>query len=121
MGPPGLLSLYQPVDLMDFVVATNHWNQISPKMKRFVEDKVQIYSNPHLEAWPLLEKAGVEVNRLSSEDIDQFQAIAVPIWYKWANKDKDAARLFKLQLDIMKNPSFGYVTPEMLEGQKLDL
>jgi TRAP-type mannitol/chloroaromatic compound transport system substrate-binding protein len=129
MGPPGLLSVYQPVDLMDFVVATTHWNQISPKMKKFVDDEIQIYSNQHfsaiqkadMEAWPLLEKAGVEVNRLSSDDVDQFQSIAVPIWYKWANKDKDAARLFKLQLEILKNPSFGYVSPEMIEGQKLDL
>ena len=48
-------------------------------------------------------------------------AIATPIWFKWANKDKDAARVFKAQLEIMESPSFGYVTPDMYKGQKLDL
>ena len=38
------------------------------------------------------------------EDLPKWQRIAVPIWFKWANKDKDAARLFKLQLEVMENP-----------------
>jgi len=129
MGPRGLMSIYQPVDLMDFAVNMNVWNQVSPKMKKFVDDEIQVYSNQHfaaiqkadMDAWGLLEKAGVEVNRLTPEDVDQFQEIAVPIWFRWANKDKDAARLFKLQLDIMQNPSFGYVSPDMTKGQKLEL
>ena len=33
-GPPGLESIYQPVDLMDFVVRMDVWNKLSPKMKR---------------------------------------------------------------------------------------
>ena len=70
---------------------------------------------------PLFEKAGTEVNRLEPEDVDKFQALAVPIWFKWANKDKDAARLFKAQLEIMQSPSFGYVTPDMVKGLKIDL
>lgn len=128
MGPSGLMSIYQPVDLMDFAVNMNVWNKLSPKMKSFVDDEVQVYSNKHfaaiqkadMETWPLLEKAGIEVNRLSAEDVDQFQALAPPIWYKWANKDKDAASLFKLQLEIMQNPSFGYVTPDMVKGLKIN-
>ena len=90
MGPAGLLSVYQPVDLMDFVVATTHWNQISPKMKKFVDDEIQIYSNQHfsaiqkadMEAWPLSRRPGSRSIELSSDDVDQFQSIAVPIWYK---------------------------------------
>lgn len=129
MGPRGLESIYQPVDLMDLVVGMNHWNRLSPKMKQFVDDEVQVYSNVHhaaiqaadMEAWIKFEKAGTEVNRLSAEDIEKFQRIATPIWFKWANKDKDAARLFKVQLDIMESPSFGYVNPEMYKGQKLEL
>jgi TRAP-type mannitol/chloroaromatic compound transport system substrate-binding protein len=129
MGPRGLMSLYQPVDLMDFVVNMDVWNQASPSIKKFIDDEIQVYSNQHfaaiqkayMEAWGMLEKAGVEVTRLSPEDVDQFQSIAIPIWFKWANKDKDAARVFKLQLDIMQNPSYGYVSPDMLQGQKLDI
>jgi hypothetical protein len=43
----------------------------------------------------------------------------VPIWYKWANKDADSARLFKAQLEIMQSPTCGYVTPDMIKGQTL--
>ena len=47
--------------------------------------------------------------------------MAVPIWFKWANKDKDAARIFKLQLDVMQSPTFGYVEPDMYKGLTIDL
>lgn len=128
MGPPGLMSIYQPVDLMDFCVNMNVWNKLSPRMQAFIDREVQSYSSEHfaaiqkadMAAWGLLEKAGTEVNRLGPEDVEKFQKIAVPIWFKWANKDKDAARLFKAQLDIMTNPSVGYVTPDMIKGHKLD-
>jgi len=129
MGPPGLESIYQPVDIMDFCVGMNHWNKLNPKMKLWVENEVQAYSSVHqgaiqkadMEAWPKFLKAGIEINRLPVEDLPKFQKVAVPIWFKWANKDKDAARIFKAQLEVMESPSFGYVTPDMYAGQKLDL
>src|SRR5262245_11853865 len=129
MGPRRLESVYQPVDLMDFCVNTNNWNKLSPKMKQWVEDEVEVYSRIHhaaiqkadMEAWGKFEKAGTEINRLPVEDLEKFQRVAVPIWFKWANKDKGAARIFKLQLQVMESPSFGYVEPEMYKGQKLDL
>ncbi|WP_046864454.1 TRAP transporter substrate-binding protein DctP [Microvirga massiliensis] len=129
MGPEGLMSIYQPVDLMDLVVNMNVWNKLPDKLKRFVDDEVQVYSNIHfgaiqkadMETWPKFEKAGTEVNRLEPEDLEKFQRVAVPIWFKWANKDKDAARLFQKQLEIMENPSVGYVTPDMYQGMKVDL
>jgi len=129
MGPPGLESIYQPVDLMDLTVNMGVWNKLSPKMKQFVEDEVQVYSNVHhaaiqkadMEAWGKFEKAGTQVNRLPAEDLPKFQKVAVPIWFKWANKDKDAARIFKAQLDVMESPTYGYVTPDMYKGLKIDL
>jgi TRAP-type mannitol/chloroaromatic compound transport system substrate-binding protein len=129
MGPPGLESIYQPVDLMDFAVGMNHWNKLSAKMKQFVEDEIQVYSNIHhaaiqkadMETWPKFIQAGTQINRLPVEDLEKFQRVAVPIWFKWANKDKDAARIFKAQLDVMESPSFGYVTPDMYKGLKIDL
>ena len=62
-----------------------------------------------------------EINRLPVSDLEKFQRVAVPIWFKWANKDKDAARLFRLQLEVMESPTFGYVTPDMYKGQKLEI
>ncbi|HET6159380.1 MAG TPA: TRAP transporter substrate-binding protein DctP [Dongiaceae bacterium] len=129
MGPQGLMSVYQPVDLMDFTVNMNVWNSLPDNLKRFVEDEIQVYSNVHfsaiqkadMEAWPKFKDAGTEINRLSAEDVGKFQEIAVPIWFEWANKDADAARLFKLQLEIMESPTVGYVTPDMYQGQQIKL
>jgi len=127
MGPPGFMSIYQPVDLMDITVGMDSWNKLSPEMKQFFEMEVCLYSNIHhagiqkadLEAWKKFEEAGTIVTRLSEADVIAFTKLAVPRWFNWANKDKDAARVFKLQLDYMMSPSLGYVTPEMIKGQEL--
>src|SRR3954471_1877346 len=47
MGPRGLESIYQPVDLMDFVVNNNVWNKLTPKMKQWVENEIEVYSRIH--------------------------------------------------------------------------
>ncbi|HUK03801.1 MAG TPA: TRAP transporter substrate-binding protein DctP [Burkholderiales bacterium] len=127
-GPAGLESIYQPVDLMDFCVGMEHWNKLSPKMKQWLDDEIQVYSNIHhaaiqkadMETWPKFEKAGTKVNRLPAEDLPKFQRAAVPIWFKWANKDPDAAKLFKLQLEVMESPTVGYVTPDMYKGLSIN-
>ena len=127
MGPPGFMSIYQPVDLMDLTVGMKHWNALSPQMKQFVEMEVCVYSDIHhagiqkadQEAWPKFEAAGTTVTRLSQDDVEAFTKLAVPRWFNWANKDRDAARLFKIQLDYMMSGSLGYVTPEQIAGQTL--
>ena len=97
-------------------------------MKTWLDDEIQVYSNEHfgaiqkadMETWPKFEKAGTTINRMPLEDLPRWQRLATPIWFKWANKDKDAARVFKLQLEIMENPTVGYVTPDMYKGLKVD-
>jgi TRAP-type mannitol/chloroaromatic compound transport system substrate-binding protein len=127
MGPPGLESIYQPVDLMDFCVRMDVWKKLSKRMQVWLDDEIQVYSNIHhaaiqkadMEAWGKFLKAGTKINRLPAEDLPKFQRVAVPIWFKWANKDADAARIFKLQLDVMESPTFGYVTRDMTKGLSL--
>ncbi len=51
--------------------------------------------------------------------MEAFTELAVPLWYNWANKDKNAARVFKIQLEYMMSGSLGYVTPAMIRGQNL--
>ena len=127
MGPPGFMSLYQPVDVMDLTVGMESWNKLSAAMKRFVEMEVHVYSDLHhaliqkadQEAWKEFTNAGTEVTRLSQDDVEAFTELAVPIWFKWANKDNDAKRVFKIQLDYMMSGSLGYVTPDMIKGQSL--
>ena len=129
MGPPGFMSIYQPVDVMDFTVNMDRWNALSPQMKQFFEMECHVYSDMHhafiqkldFDAWDKFTKAGVKVIRLQQRDVEEFTKLAVPLWFKWANKDKTAARIFKIQLDYMMSGSLGYVTPDMIKGQKLDL
>jgi len=127
MGPPGFMSLYQPVDLMDLTVSDRSWNALSPAMKRFVEMEVHVYSDMHhaaiqkadQEAWGKFADAGTVVTRLSEDDVAKFTQAAIPRWFAWANKDKTAAQVFKIQLDYMMSGSLGYVTPDMIKGQEL--
>lgn len=127
MGPPGLMSVYQPVDLMDITVGMASWNAISSEMQAFVEREVQLYSQTHYaaieradqEAWRQFETAGSEVTRLSASDVERFTRLAVPLWFSWANKDPAAAQVFKAQLDYMMSGSLGYVTTEMVDGREL--
>ena len=126
-GPPGTMSLYQPVDLMDLTVNMRAWQQLSAKMKSFVEEQVYVYSRDHyvaiqkrnVEALEKFKQAGSVISRLSAADVDKFRAAAIPVWFKWAKKDADAAAVFKLQLDYMKNDIMGYVTEKDLKGFKL--
>jgi TRAP-type C4-dicarboxylate transport system substrate-binding protein len=98
-------------------------------MKQFKEQQYNAKTNfnfgaiqaADMEAWQKFIDAGIEINRLGSDDLERFQEIAVPIWFEWANKDKDAARIFKLQLEIMENPTVGYVTPDMYQGLSINL
>lgn len=127
MGPPGFMSLYQPVDLMDLTVGKRSWNKLSKAMKQFVEQEVHVYSDMHhakiqkadQEAWKKFEKAGTIVTRLGEEDVRKFTELAIPRWFAWANKDKAATEVFKTQLDYMMSGSLGYVTPDMIKGHKL--
>lgn len=129
MGPPGFMSIYQPVDLMDLTVSKRSWNAVSEKMRQFVEMEVHVYSDLHhaaiqkadQEAWGKFDEAGTEVTRLTQDDVEAFTELAVPLWFKWANKDPGAARAFKIQLDYMMSGSLGYVTPDMIEGHSLKI
>ncbi|MGD2082107.1 MAG: TRAP transporter substrate-binding protein DctP [Chromatiales bacterium] len=127
MGPPGFMSIYQPVDLMDLTVGKRSWDALSPQMKQFVEMEVHVYSDLHhaaiqkadQDAWKKFEEAGTEITRLSQDDVEIFTELAVPLWFKWANKSPAAARAFKIQLDYMMSGSLGYVTPDMIKGLEL--
>ena len=128
MGPPGFMSLYQPVDLMDLTVRQESWDALSDEMKQFVEMETHVYSDMHYaaiqaanqEAWGKFEADGVEITRLSQDDVELMTEVAIPIWYKYANRDPDASRVFRIQLEMMQSGSLGYVDPGMLEGQQLD-
>jgi TRAP-type mannitol/chloroaromatic compound transport system substrate-binding protein len=127
MGPPGVMSIYQPVDLMDLTVNMGAWKRLSKGMQQMVEDQVKGFSltqytaiqAANVKALGKFAEAGTTVSRLSQSDVDQFRKAAIPAWYRWAKKDADASAVFKLQLDYMKNGVMGYVTDADLKGQSL--
>ena len=129
MGPAGFMSLYQPVDLMDLTVGMKAWNALSPQMQQFLEMETHTYSDLHhaaiqkadQQAWTKFEQDGTEITRLSQEDVELMTEVAVPIWFKYANRDKASADIFKTQLDYMMSGSLGYVSPEMIEGLELNV
>ena len=129
MGPPGFMSLYQPVDLMDITVSQSAWDALSDEMKQFVEMETHVYSDMHhaaiqqanQEAWPKFEADGTEITRLSQDDVELMTEVAIPIWFEYANRDPNAARIFKIQLDYMTSGSLGYVDPALVEGMELDI
>ena len=121
MGPPGFMSVYQPVDLMDLTVGLDAWNALSDEMRQFVEMEVQSYSDRHhaaiqaadQEAWKQFEADGVEVTRLVQEDVRLLTKIALPIWLRTAKGDPDAERVLRVQLDYMASGSLGYLDRTM--------
>jgi TRAP-type mannitol/chloroaromatic compound transport system substrate-binding protein len=126
LGPPGVMSVYQPVDLMDLTVNLRAWNSLSPELQKIVEDEVRNYSQKHyltiqarnIEAMEKFKADGTEVSRISQEDMKEFRRAAIPVWYRWANKDEDARAVFDLQLQYMMNDLVGYVEPSDIEGMK---
>jgi TRAP-type mannitol/chloroaromatic compound transport system substrate-binding protein len=127
MGPPSTPCLHQPVDVMavSFNLAT--WNGLPDHLKNLLTDEVRVFSALHytgiqradVEAWSKFAEHGTTVTRLSEEDVSRFRKVALPLWFEWANKDKDAARVFKLHLEVMQNPSVAYLTPEDIKGYEL--
>ena len=126
-GPPGVMSIYQPVDLMDLTVNMRAWKSLSPKLQKLVEEQLRNYSFKHfitiqkrnIEAMEKFKKAGSKVSRLSQADMEAFRREAIPIWFKWAKKDPSAARVLKMQIDYMSNDIMGYLTPEDIKGYSL--
>ena len=127
MGPPGFMSLYQPVDLMDITVGQASWDALSDQMRQFVEMETHAYSDMHhaaiqkadQEAWGKFEADGTEIIRLTQDDVELMTEVAIPIWFDYANRDPDAARIFRIQLEYMQSGSLGYVDPTMTEGMEL--
>jgi TRAP-type mannitol/chloroaromatic compound transport system substrate-binding protein len=129
MGPTSTPCLHQPVDLT--IVAFNKlvWDELSPATQRLLTELVRAFSVEHftahqqanIGAWEQFAVAGVEVTRLSEEDVRRFRKVVLPLWFEWANRDPDSARVFKLHLDVMLNPAVAHIDPEDIKDFELKL
>jgi len=129
MGPPSTPCLHQPVDVSEVSFNLQTWNRLPDHLKGILTDQVRNFSSLHfagiqkanVEAWAKFAEAGVTVTRLSEDDVVRFRKVAIPLWFRWANKDRDAARVFKLHLEVMQNPSVAYLTPDDINDYELQL
>lgn len=128
MGPTSTPCLHQPVDLTIVAFNRDVWNSLSEPTQALLTELVRAFSHEHfvahqkanIDAWAEFDAAGVEVTRLSEDDVDTFRRIALPLWFKWANKDPDSARLFRMHLDVMQSPAVAYIGPDDIKGFDLD-
>jgi TRAP-type mannitol/chloroaromatic compound transport system substrate-binding protein len=120
MGPTSTPCLHQPVDLTIVVFNQDVWTGLSKPTQALLTELVRAFSYEHYTAhqkanttaWAKFAEAGVTVTRLSEDDVARFRKIALPLWFEWANRDRDSARVFKLHLDVMLNPAVAYISPD---------
>jgi TRAP-type mannitol/chloroaromatic compound transport system substrate-binding protein len=122
IGPPATPCLHQPVDLMDLSVNMAKWTALSKHQQELVIaatrqhswDQYAYIQKENIAAWEKFKAQGVQVIRLSEEDIQKFRRLAIPLWFKWARKDPMAKEAFASQLAFMRSISVGYVPDSML-------
>jgi TRAP-type mannitol/chloroaromatic compound transport system substrate-binding protein len=122
MGPPSTPCLHQPVDLMDLTVNMAKWTALSKHQQEIVIattrqhswDQYAYIQKENLAAWEKYKAKGVQVIRLSDDDIQKFRRYAIPMWFKWAKKDPLAKEAFASQLAFMKTFNVGYISDAML-------
>lgn len=124
MGPTSTPCLHQPVDLMEISFGKRVYDSLSPAMKNLLPELVNGYSRDHYcgiqaanaLAWPKYEAAGTQVTRLSEKDASEMRKVAIPLWFKWAKVNQDAADLFKLHLKVMQNPAVALIEKSDIAG-----
>jgi TRAP-type mannitol/chloroaromatic compound transport system substrate-binding protein len=122
MGPPSTPCLHQPVDLMDLTVNMAKWTALSKHLQELVIaatrqhswDQYAYIQKANIAAWEKYKAAGVQIIRLSEDDVQKFRRFAIPMWFKWAKKDPLAKEAFASQLAFMKTISVGYIPDSML-------
>jgi len=122
VGPPSTPCLHQPVDLMDLTVNMARWTALPKHLQEIVTAATRQHSWDHyayiqkenIAAWDKYKTDGVQVIRLSEEDVQKFRRFAIPMWFKWAKKDPLAREAFASQLAFMRTVNVGYVPDSML-------
>jgi TRAP-type mannitol/chloroaromatic compound transport system substrate-binding protein len=122
MGPPSTPCLHQPVDLMDLTVNMAKWTALPKHLQEVVIavtrqhswDNYAYIQKENIAAWEKYKADGVQIIRLSEDDIQKFRRHAIPLWFKWAKKDPLAKEAFASQLAFMRTISVGYVPDSML-------
>ena len=77
-------------------------------------DQYAYIQKENIVAWDKYKAQGVQIIRLSEDDIQKFRRYAIPMWFRWAKKDPLAKEAFASQLAFMRTISVGYIPDSML-------
>lgn len=124
IGPKQAPSMHQPVDAMDLAFSKRVWNSLSPKVQKTIEAETAWYSLHHYtgimkedsQVWAKYKAAGNEIIYLPEEDLAVMKKAAIPLWFKWAKKDKYAAKVLKVILNVMRDPAFHLLDEKDIQG-----
>ena len=118
MGPPATPALHDAADFMSLCPNARKWEMLPEPLRKVLAiavkkhswDQFTAFQKADMEAFRQLRKdQGVEVIRLSREDVDLFRKLAPEIWVKHAKRSPLALKAFKSQLEFMKSPSVDLV------------
>jgi len=119
MGPPSRPCLHQPVDIMSVEINMRTWERIPRHYRQLITMAVRKHSYDQYAAIQAADivafermqmEQGVEVIRLTEEDISKFRRYAPSLWVKWAKKSPLAMKAFRSQFEYMKSVKVGYIT-----------
>jgi TRAP-type mannitol/chloroaromatic compound transport system substrate-binding protein len=114
IGPGSYPSMHQAVDIMDIAFSERVWNSLSPHTQKLIEAETAKYSIEHIttimkidqEVIPKYLAAGNQFIKLPDSDLPKLKNVAIPLWFKWANKDKYAAKALEILLQVMQDPAY---------------
>ena len=107
---------------MDLTVNMAKWTALPKHLQEIVIaaarqhswDQYAYIQKENIAAWDKYKAKGVQIIRLSEDDIQKFRRYAIPMWFKWAKRDPLAKEAFASQLAFMRTISVGYIPDSML-------
>ena len=122
IGPGGYPSMHQSVDIMDIAFSQRVWKSLSPQMQKMIEAETARYSLDHitaimkynLESIPKYLAAGNQFVKLPDSDLPILKKAAIPLWFKWAEKDKYGARALAILIQVMQDPAYNLLDDDDL-------
>lgn len=132
MGPPTTPCIHQPVDMMSFVANAKSWAKLPKHLQLLLTAAIREHSwdqytaiqEADNEAYEKLKGQGVEIIRLSEEDVAKFRKFAPSVWVRWAKKNPLSMKAFKSQWEFLKSEKIGYYSDADLidtNGKRLTL
>lgn len=127
LGPPATPSIHEAADIMSLCPNARKWEMLPEPLRKILTvavkrhswDQYTAFQKADMEAFQRLrEDQGIEVIRLSRQDMDLFRQSAPEIWVKHAKRCPLALKALKSQLEFMKSPAVGFYSDSDMTNAK---